>query len=223
MAKTYEITDFKKRETGAKEFITKFGGSPDWIKEEEWPLSLGWEDRKMTFVGQIYLKKDMLGNDGDYMVYLFMTQPESFDDDFFDPDIAEWDGGENAVVIQAFDNEKTPLKGEEGPALFDENNEHFEYIPVLRETLEPDALEEDAYSRLSDEQKTRYFDAVDRDKIDGAPAFFQADERPEGEWKLLLQLHCNFQPFVLRAGAMPTLFVFLSEDLKEGGMLVQDA
>lgn len=223
MTKAYEITDFKKREKETGEFVTKFGGSPDWVKEEEWPLSLGWEERKMTFVGQIYLEKDMLGNNRDYMVYLFMTQPESYEDDFFAPDIAEWDGGENAVIIQTVDNEKTPQKGEEGPALFDENNGHFEYIPVLKETMEPDFLSEDAYSQLSDGQKTEYFDAVDRDKIGGSPAFFQADERPEGEWKLLLQLHCNFQPFVLRAGAMPTLFVFLSEDFRTGGMLVQDA
>lgn len=63
-------------------FLTKFGGQPDWIRQADWPLSEGWDDRKMTFVGQIFLKKDMLENDRDLMVYIFMTQPEYFDDVF---------------------------------------------------------------------------------------------------------------------------------------------
>lgn len=33
MTKTYEITDFQRREPGKREFITKFGGQPDWIRE----------------------------------------------------------------------------------------------------------------------------------------------------------------------------------------------
>lgn len=135
MTKTYEITAFQKRTVGKREFVTKFGGQPDWVRKADWPVSEGWEDRKMTFIGQIFLKKDMLGNDSDLMAYFFMTHPEYYDDDFFDPDIADW----------------------------------------------------------------------------------------EGDWKLLLQLHCSFQPFVLRAGAMPTLFVFISGDFQKGGMLIQDS
>lgn len=223
MTKTYQITGFKKKNIEKHEFITKFGGEPDWIKEEKWPLSLGWEERKMTFVGQIFLKKNMLGNDRDFMVYIFMTLPEYFDDDFFDPDMAEWDGGENAVIIQAFDGEETPFAGETGPVLFDVNDEHFEYIPVIKETLESDFMSREACQQLDDKKQKEYFDDVDKDKIGGAPAFFLDDEWPDGNWKLLLQLHCNFQPFVLRAGAMPTLFVFISDDFKQGGLLIQDS
>lgn len=95
MTNTYEITEFQKRVAGKREFITKFGGQPDWIRKADWPLS--------------------------------------------------------------------------------------------------------------------------------APAFFTRDECPEGDWKLLLQLHCNFQPFVIRAGAMPTMFVFISGDFQKGGLLIQDA
>lgn len=113
MVKSYEMIDFERRKPGKKEFITKFGGTPDWIKKETCPLSLGWDDRKMTFIGQIFLKKDMLGNDYDMMVYIFMSQPEYFDDDFFDPDIAYWDGGENAVIIQTFDGETIPISGDD--------------------------------------------------------------------------------------------------------------
>lgn len=223
MIKTYEITEFQRKANDKKEFITKFGGQPDWIRQTDWPLSEGWDDRKMTFVGQIFLKKDMLENDRDLMVYIFMTQPEYYDDDFFDPDIADWEGGENAVIVQAFDHEDCPEAGEDGPTLFDENDEHFEYIPILKETMEADFMAVEDCHQLSREQQSQYFDEIDKDKIGGTPAFFTRDEWPERNWKLLLQLHCNFQPFVLRAGAMPTMFVFLSEDCKKGGMLIQDS
>lgn len=223
MTKTYEITAFQKRTIGKREFVTKFGGQPDWIRKADWPLSEGWEDRQMTFIGQIFLKKDMLGNDSNLMAYIFMTHPESYDDDFFDPDIVDWEGGENAVIIQAFDGETCPMAGEEGLSLFDENDEHFEYIPVLKETTEADFLTAEECHQLSKEQQSDYFADIDKDKIGGTPAFFTGDDWPEGDWKLLLQLHCNFQPFVLRAGAMPTLFVFISGDFQKGGMLIQDS
>mgnify|MGYP001104582902 CR=1 FL=1 len=222
MTKTYEIIDFERRKIGKKQFITKFGGEPDWIKRADWPLSLGWEERKMMFVGQIFLKKDMLGNDKDLMVYIFMTHPEYFEDDFFDPDITEWEGGENAVIVQTFDGECNPIRGDEGPIVFDDKDEHYEYIPILKETVEADFLSDETYHKLSEEQQTKYFNDVDKDKIGGTPAFFRRDEWPEGNWKLLLQVHCNFLPFILRAGAIPTMFVFISEDFKNGGILIQD-
>lgn len=223
MAKAYEITEFQKRSIGKKEFITKFGGQPDWIRKADWPLSEGWDDRKMAFICQIFLKKGMLGNDRDLMAYVFMTQPAFFDDDFFDPDIAEWEGGENAVILQAFRGEEQPVAGEEGPAMFDEDDAHYEYIPVLKEMTESDYISAEAYHQLDDAQQSEYFNEIDKDKLCGTPAFFTRDEWPEGDWKLLLQLHCNFQPFVLRAGAMPTMFVFVSGDFKEGGVLIQDS
>lgn len=224
MVKTYEIIDFERRVPDKKEFITKFGGAPDWIKKENCPLSLGWDDRKMTFIGQIFLKKDMLGNDHDLMVYIFMSQPEYFDDDFFDPDIADWDGGENAIIIQTFDGETIPVSGDDVMELFDENDEHFEYIPILKETQEPDFLSTEAYKQLDSDKQTEYFNEIDKDKIGGTPAFFTGDaELPDGNWKLLLQLHCNFQPFVLRGGAMPAIFVFISDDFKRAGMFIQDS
>ena len=39
MTNTYEITEFQKRVAGKREFITKFGGQPDWIRKADWPLS----------------------------------------------------------------------------------------------------------------------------------------------------------------------------------------
>ncbi len=209
MAKVYEIADFQRREIGNKEFITKFGGQPDWVIVENWPMSEGWDDRKMTFIGQLFLKENMIGNHQDMMVYLFMTQPENVDDSFFDPDITEWEGGETAVIIQCVDTVESPSSGEIGPQVFDENDQHYEYLPVLRETQEADSNEQ--------------FYCIDIDKIGGTPAFFRRDDTPEnGDWKLLLQLHCNFLPFVLRAGDIPTMFVFVTSDFKKGGILIQD-
>ena len=133
MAKVYEIIDFQRRETGSKELITKFGGQPDWVAIEDWPVSAGWEIGKVTFIGQIFLKKNMLGNQQDLMVYLFMTQPECFEDSFYDPDIAAWEGGETAVRIQRLDGVQTPISGASGPTVFDENDAQYEYLPVLKE------------------------------------------------------------------------------------------
>ena len=220
MAKVYEIIDFQRRETGSKELITKFGGQPDWVAIEDWPVSAGWENRKMTFIGQIFLKKNMLGNQQDLMVYLFMTQPECFEDSFYDPDIAAWEGGETAVRIQRLDGVQTPISGASGPTVFDENDAQYEYLPVLKEIQEADEISQGAYAQLDSEQ----FDCIDIDKIGGTPAFFQGDDTPqEGCWKLLLQLHCNFLPFVLRAGGSPTMFVYVSKDFEKGGILIQDS
>lgn len=145
----------------------------------------------MTFIGQIFLKKNMLGNQQDLMVYLFMTQPECFEDSFYDPDIAAWEGGETAVRIQRLDGVQTPISGASGPTVFDENDAQYEYLPVLKEIQEADEISQGAYAQLDSEQ----FDCIDIDKIGGTPAFFQGDDTPqEGCWKLLLQLHCNFCP-----------------------------
>lgn len=151
---------------------------------------------------------------------IFVTHPDDCDDDFFDPDATEWNGGENAVIIQPLEkvyNEECT----KGPAIFDKNNERFEYIPVLKEGRDPEFITSDKYKRLDNYERYGYDQLIDTDKIGGTPNFFRGDEWPEGEWKLLLQLHCNFQPFILNLGAMPILFVFISNDFKKAGMLAQ--
>ena len=107
------------------------------------------------------------------------------------------------------------------PIGFDSNNGRFEYIPILKEGSDPEFITSSKYQKLDDNERSRYNELVDTDKIGGMPNFFRGDEWPEGEWKLLLQLHCNFQPFVLNLGAMPILFVFISSDFKNAGLLVQ--
>lgn len=41
MIKKYDIVGFKKVEEKINKPITKFGGTPIWIREEKWPTSMG--------------------------------------------------------------------------------------------------------------------------------------------------------------------------------------
>lgn len=223
MIKKFDIIKINKLEEKVNKPITKFGGQPIWIGKEEWPVSMGWENKKMMFVGQIAIKKGMLGNEKDLMVYIFITHPENYEDDFFDPDIAEWEGGENAVIIQTYEDMTSKIiQTSEGPMLFDKNNERYEYVPILKQGYDPEFLTSEQYRKLDSEQQKKYFDLIDTNKIGGTPNFFREDAFPEGEWILLLQLKCNFLPFVLRVGSMSMLYVFISKDFKRAGLLIQD-
>lgn len=223
MIKKYDIVGFKKVEEKINKPITKFGGTPIWIREEKWPTSMGWENRKMMFVGQIAIEKGELENEKDLVVYIFMTHPENNEDSFFDPDVTEWDGGENAVIIQSFENVYTNITNfGEGPTLFDQENGRYEYVPILKEGYDPEFLTNEEYRKLDSEKRKEYYDSIDKNKIGGTPNFFREDAFPEGEWILLLQLKCNFLPFVLRVGSMPILYVFISKDFQRAGLLIQD-
>lgn len=223
MIAKYDIVGFNKMDEKINEPITKFGGQPIWISEEKWPMSMGWKDRKMMFVGQIAIEKGKLGNEKNLVVYIFITHPKSNTDNFFDPDIAEWNGGENAVIIQSFKNNYTKITNyEEGPTLFDEEDQKYEYVPILKEGYDPEFLTNEEYRKLDSVQQEEYFDSIDTNKIGGTPNFFREDAFPEGEWILLLQLKCNFLPFVLRAGSMAVLYVFISKDFQRAGLLIQD-
>lgn len=126
----------------------------------------------MMFVGQILLEKGMLGNKKDLMIYIFITHSDNYEDDFFDPDAIEWSGGENAVIIQPLEevyNEECI----EGPTLFDSNNGRFEYIPILKEGSDPEFITSSKYQKLDDNERSRYNELVDTDKIGGTPNFFE--------------------------------------------------
>ena len=102
---------------------------------------------------------------------IFVTHPDDCDDDFFAPDATEWNGGENAVIIQPLEK----VYNEEytkGPTIFDENNERFEYIPVLKEGRDPEFITSDKYKRLDNYERYGYDQLIDTDKIGGTPNFF---------------------------------------------------
>ena len=201
--------------------ITKFGGQPIGLTEEQWPISEAWDNRKMMFVGQIIIEKNMLGNENELIAYIFITHPESYKDDFFDPDALDWNSGENAVIIQPLEktyNKKTILNG---PVIFDKDNNRLEYVPILQEGYDPTFISSEEFTKLNRKQQDKYFFEIDTNKIGGTPNFFRGDEWPEGEWLLLLQLKCNSLPFILSFGGMAVLYVFISRDFKRAGLLVQ--
>ena len=63
----------------------------------------------------------------------------------------------------------------EGPTIFDDKNEKCEYIPILQEGYDPDFLTGEEYRKLNIEQREKYFNAIDTNKIGGTPNFFRGD------------------------------------------------
>lgn len=207
-------------------FITKFGGQPNWICEPQWPMSSAWDNKQMMFLCQILLDGNIFGCKTNKMAYIFITHAEKPYDDFFDPDIIFEDGGENAIIIQP-DGEILPdlqIKNiSTGPTIFDNNGISFEGYPNLEFSFDPEFINENNYRQLSKHDQNIYFEKIDGNKIGGVPCFFEGDEFPNNNinWKLLLQLNSNFLPFYLNLGASPTVFAFISEDLKCGRLLIQ--
>jgi uncharacterized protein YwqG len=226
MVKKIVITDFEKAGKKIAEPITKFGGQPVWLEKPQWPVSKNRnKGRPMMFLGQIALEKGMLGTSEKKVAYIFVSYAESTSDTFRDRHIVEWEGGENAVVIQPggilssacdFKNMK------EGSTLFDENNEHHEYIPKLENGHDPDFIPQKDFRKRDMEEKKDYIDKIEGSKIGGVPFIFD-DALPDGNWKLLLQLECyeGEMPFELHIND-ETLFAFISADFKQGGLLIQE-
>ena len=188
-----------------RNFMTKFGGQPDWITTPQWPISLAWDNRPLKFIGQIRLNdfyselKDLT------LAYIFITQPEDKNDRFYDPDIIFPDEGENAVIVQPNGKIQKYIHVENrdiGPTVDSANI----WIPQITEV---------------EETTTTEFDNIDIDKFCGIPAFFQNSE-VDSNSTLLLQLHTNWLPFYINAGGSPTMFTFLSESKTEGFILIED-
>ena len=197
----------------------KFGGQPDWITEREWPVSDGWEE-PMMFLCQIPL--DVYEGGEGKMAYLFVTHPSSCEDDFFDPDVIFPDSGENAVIIQS--GGETSLEVEDlksGPSLFDFDNKPFVKVYDLIKEDEPDFISSENYKLMSENERNQYFNFVDKDKVFGVPNFIQGDEWPDYDCYLLLQLKCFNKEFYINVGSSPTLFAFISKDLKRGSIVIQ--
>ena len=63
MIKRYEIISFEKQEEKINELISKFGGLPVGLSDEKWPISAGWQDRRMMFIGQLLIEKGVFENE----------------------------------------------------------------------------------------------------------------------------------------------------------------
>jgi len=214
---TQRITGFRPATEPVTAPVTKFGGQPTWLEEPAWPVSWAW-DRPMRFVCQVAL-------DDGRLAYVFLTHADHDEADFFDPDVMAPDGGENAVIVQPGGHYDGPVTtSATGPTLYLEDGSPAEFTVDLEAADEPDFVPQKRYVALSEEEQSRYYDAVSGNKIGGAPAFFQGDDWPEdGPWRLLLQLNPDELPGHLNLGAAPLVFAFVSGDGRRGRLLVQDS
>ena len=202
--RSYKIDTFIPKSSG-EQYITRFGGQPDWIAFPQWPISLSWDKRPLKFIGQIRLNDFYRDLKDLTLAYIFMTQPDDEADPFFDPDIIYPDEGENAIIIQP--GGKTP-----------------EYIHTDNFCVGPTVDSKAIWIPQitdSEEMLTSEYKQIDVDKFGGIPAFFQ-NSKVKSDSILLLQLHTNWLPFYINAGGAPTMFTFLNGKKDEGFILIED-
>ncbi|MCX4750859.1 YwqG family protein [Kitasatospora sp. NBC_01287] len=223
MVRTLRIKGFSETGRPISTPTTKFGGQPGWLAGPQWPISAAW-GRPMRFVGQIELGPVIGAAGQGRMAYVFVTHADH-EEDFFDPDIVDPDGGENAVIVQPGGHYAGPVRPlATGPGLYGVDGSEVEYTVDLRAADEPGSVTDEELEGLPSTDRSRYVELTDGDQIGGTPLFFQGDEWPDGgPWRLLLQLDSNWLPFHLDLGAAPRLFAFVSEDGTEGRLLVQDS
>ncbi|MGW5002446.1 hypothetical protein ACWEP8_32805 [Streptomyces hydrogenans] len=202
---------------------TKFGGQPVWLAGPQWPISTAW-DRPMRFVCQIELGPILGAAGRGKMAYVFVTHGDH-GEDFFDPDIIDPEGGENAVIVQPGGYYAGPVRPlASGPGLYGHDGAEVEFTVGLRPVDEPGSMTDEKPKALPPTDRDRYAERIDGNKIGGTPLFFQGEEWPDGgPWRLLLQLDSNWVPFHLNLGASPRAFAFVSEDGLQGRLLVQDS
>lgn len=213
-----------------REPITKFGGQPVWLTEPQWPLSseLG---VPMRFIGQIAIPPEQFPEGNGKVAYIFMTDTDDYVDGTWEPN-----GGENAVIIQPPEKAEPPIvevsANAAGPtiqryekALFSKKlkPKDVELSVELSNEDEPDFISDDEKEGYTDQQLQEYWDAIQGNKIGGAPAFIQYDEFPdcEGPWRLLLQLDSCAVPFHLNFGDAGIGHVFIDEAITKARLLWQ--
>ncbi len=212
--------------------ISKFGGSPNWIGDPQWPLSKA-SEKPMRFICQIRLDHDLIGCPHEAMAYMFMSDCH--------PDIDEWsqDKGEVAVIIQPGGILPDNLIIEDrtiGPSLYkitkgkrkflfrEKLKTPVEYKLELSRDREPDNLSEfdNSYRELGLDQ-----DHLLVNKIGGNPSIqfdipFETNltwnefsSRELGEWIFAMQIYQEDEFFQLEfSGA--TGYLFVSKDYKKG-------
>lgn len=225
MVAVWRIVNYHQAVAPVAEPVTKFGGQPTWLTGPQWPISRGWHT-PMRFVCQIALEPELAGAGQGRLAYVFVTHGDyGRDVEDFDPDVIFADGGENAVLIQpggAFDGPTSPLSS--GPTLYHSDGSPAEYTVELVRGDDPGHLAHDAYMALPPDERDRYFQTLDQDKIGGTALLLNEHDSPGGgPWRLLLRLEANWKPFHLNLGAAPVAFAFVSTDGRCGCFLVQDA
>ncbi len=219
--------EFKKTKKPIHEPITKFGGSPVWLNEPQWPIS-NETGKPMRFICQIELSADIFGSRKCKMAYIFMTDEEEYIDGTWEPD-----GGENAVILQPGTTNIQTQPLTEGPTIYQMEKKMFKknLVPIPCEFAVNLTVAEDLEfvpeaERLSweEEKLETYANALDGNKIGGSPIFLQADEFPgPNNWQLILTLDSTNVPFFINFGDSGIGYAFISEEGEIGKFLWQCA
>lgn len=207
------------------EHVTKFGGQPTWVEAPQWPLSRQ-TGRPMRFLAQVALETPVFTASGGKMAYVFMTDEEEYVEGTWEPD-----GGENAIVVQPGVFAGPTTDTATGPSLYRMAEaagqarlvpEAVEFSAELRTAEEPDYQPESARGTWTDERFEAYAQALEGNKLGGAPIFLQGDEFPAGdEWKLLLQLDSTAVPFHVNFGDAGIAYAFIDSQERRGKLLWQ--
>lgn len=199
MKKNFEI-EFADRK--GEKGRTKFGGQPDWLTKQEWPISEE-TGEPMRFICQIDLPEIGLENLEAKFAYLFMTDGEEYVDGTWEPD-----GGENAIILQPGHNAMKTREVSDGPTLYTmvEQPDRPKLVPQpfecavnLTPSIDKEALEDE-------------LEIIN--KFGGAPVFLQYDEYPYDDktWELLIQLDSANVPFNINFGDAGVGYGFISPD-----------
>jgi Domain of unknown function (DUF1963) len=222
MVKKYTLA-FHEAAAPITDHVTKFGGQPVWLEEPQWPISRA-TGEPMRFIGQIALDESLFGPLAGRMVYLFISDGETFVDNTYDPA-----GGENALIVQPGTYEG-PVTGQSiGPTVEtgvghvgqdQRGSAAMEYAVTLQLGEDPDVIEgDDALG----EEGAGDDGTVSEVKIGGTPAWLQYPEYPAGgPWKLLLQFDSAHVPFYVNFGDAGVGDTFIAEDGLLGAFLWQD-
>jgi uncharacterized protein YwqG len=209
------------------EAVTKFGGQPVWHGAPQWPISRA-TGNPMRFICQVAIDEKLFPGLYGRMAYIFITDEDEYVDGTWEPN-----GGENAVIIQpSLLDVGTPTSAQmTGPTLYDmvEIPGKDRLVPIEREYAatmttveEPQFRTVDIRSSWSDEENGRYAEALEGNKVGGAPIFLQGDEFPdEGEWTLLLQLDSVNVPFSVNFGDAGIAYAFIDKEGQTGKFLWQ--
>lgn len=182
----------------------------------------------MRFICQVAIDEKLFPGSYGRMAYIFITDEDEYVDGTWEPN-----GGENAVVIQpSLLDVGTPTSPQmTGPTLYDmvEIPGKDRLVPIEREYAatmttaeEPQFQTVDIRSSWSGEENGRYAEALEGNKVGGAPIFLQGDEFPdEGEWTLLLQLDSVNVPFSVNFGDAGIAYAFIDKEGQTGKFLWQ--
>lgn len=183
---------------------TKFGGQPDGIDEETWPLS-SFTGQPLVFLGQVYIDPELFGALSATMAYIFWDE----EDELIYSEERAFNSTELVTVILQSKPSSHKPSSYKGPTI---NEQSFGILTQL--TAEPDYLPDYAWILKERPEREQHLKSPPFSKIAGLPCFLQNEEYPPAckEWNLLLQLDSGELPFEIEPYFESTFYIFISPD-----------